>query len=290
MSYIWLLYTKEAIDMVNPIIKVGKNVLLKGGKFAVECLAPNVLDLGAKIGNDFIEKQKSLVKIPDFEDVLIDESLHILKDELNLIPVSVIAQPRLAYADKAVGNVVYSKPRFGSRVDPKTTVKLYYLTQEVIDRSKELSTNKVQEFSIKNIVGCNIYEAREDLESLGLRVSEKLETPNLKFISLEDGQVTKATYSNNQKIGSKVKTGDRICLYYVNEEIILESKSIKDKKDKENKEKIDKVEQAAKDAYLGAIDNAQNIAKKIGDPFTKKKNSSEDIVELPTEENINNEV
>lgn len=276
--------------MVNPILKVGKNVLLKGGKLAAESLAPGVLELGAKIGSDFIEKQKSLVKIPDFEDVLIDESLHILKDELNLIPVSVIAQPRLAYADKAIGCVVYSKPRFGSRVDPKTTVKLYYLTQEVIDKSKELSTNKVQEFSIKNIVGCNIYEAREDLECLGLRVSEKLETPNPKYVSLEDGQVTKATYSNDQKIGSKVKTGDRICLYYVNEEIIIASKSIKDKKEQENKEKIDKVEQVAKEVYLGAIDNAQNIARKIGDPFTKKKSSPEDIVKLPIEDNSNNEI
>lgn len=257
----------------------GKKVLLKSGKVVAEMIAPDVLNLGAKIGTELIEKQKNLVKIPDLKDVHINEALRVLKDELNLTPTSAIAHPNLAYADENENEVMYSEPRFGSRVNPGTTVKVYYLTQEVIVKSKELLGNQVQEFKVPRVIGLNIYEAREDLEGLGLKVTEKLEKPSLGLISKEDGQVTRITYPNDQKTGSTLKTGERVWLYYVNEEVVLESKSIKDKKDKDGQERIDKIEKAAKDIskgiYTGAVDASQNVAKKIGKSFSKKKASSD---------------
>lgn len=261
--------------MGNLLIKGGKKVLVEGGRVAANAIAPDILNFGAKIGTEIIEKQKNLVKIPDLKDVHIDEALRILKDELNLAPVSAIANPSLAYADESENEVMYSEPRFGSRVNPRTTVKVYYLTQEVIDKSKELIGNQVQEFKVPRVIGLNIYEAREDLEGLGLKVTEKLEKPSLRLISKEDGQVTRVTYPNNQKIGSKLKTGDRVWLYYVDEEVKLESKSIKDKKDKDEQERIDKIEKVTKDIskgiYTGVVDAPQNVVKKIGKPFAKKK-------------------
>lgn len=179
--------------MGSPVFKVG-SALLKGGKFvAKQIVSDDVMKLGAKIGNDFMEKQKNLVKIPDLKDVHIDEALRILRDELNLIPTSAIANPSLAYADESENEVVYSDPKFGSKVDPKTTVKVYYLTQEVISKSQILLDKQVQEFVIPKVVGLNVYEAREDLEALGLKVTEKIEKSDVKFVDKEDGQVTRSS-------------------------------------------------------------------------------------------------
>ncbi|RJE47202.1 MULTISPECIES: PASTA domain-containing protein [unclassified Dehalobacter] len=257
--------------------------VIKAGKEVAKIMAPDVLNLGAKIGTEIVQKQMNLVKIPDLKDVHVDEALRVLKDELNLTPISAIANPSLAYAYESENDVMHSEPRFGSRVDPGTTVKVYYLTQEVIDKSKNLLGNVVQEFQVPRIIGLNIYEAREDLEGLGLKVTEKLEKPHLSFIGKEDGQVTRFTYPNDQKIGSKLKSGDRVWLYYLNEEVILESTSIKDKKEKDRQETFGKIGKVTKDVtkeiYTGTVDAPKNIAKNIKNPFTKKKVSSDESEE-----------
>jgi hypothetical protein len=267
----------EDDGMGNLIVKGGKKVLIEGGKVVAEMVAPDLLNFGAKVGTEFIEKQKNLVKIPDLKDVHIDEALRILKDELNLTPTPAVANPNIAYADESENEVMYTEPRFGSRINPKTTVKVYFLTQEVIEKSKELLGSEIKEFKIPEIIGLNVYEAREDLEGLGLKVAEKLEKPNEKLLVCEDGQVTRVTYPNDKKIGSKLKTGERIWLYYVDEEVIYASKAIKDEKDHKKQENIEKVNQVVKNAAKGMRDGAvgapQNIVKNIKKPFAKKNDS-----------------
>ncbi|MBK5253351.1 MAG: hypothetical protein JJE03_02580 [Peptostreptococcaceae bacterium] len=259
-----------------------KKMLMDGGKVVAGMIAPEVLEFGAKMGSELIEKQKNLVKIPDLIDVNIDEALRVLKDELNLTPTAAIANPSLAYADESEKDVMYSEPRFGSRVNPGTIVKVYYLTQEVIDKSKELLGNEIQEIKVPIVIGLNIYEAREDLEGLGLKAAEKLEKPSLRFVRKEDGQVTRVTYPNNKKIGSKLKTGDRVWIYYVNEEVITESKmikdkkdndkqDIKDKKDKNRQDKIEKVGKVTKGISTVAVDTVRSVPKNTKKLFTKKK-------------------
>jgi len=236
-----------------------KKGLKKGREFVAKQISPEVLNLGAKIGTDFIEKQKNLIKIPDLKDVHIDEALRVLEEQ-NLIPTSAIANPSIAYADENENEVMYSEPRFGSKVDPKTTVKLYYLTQEVIDKSRKLLGNVVKEFKVPNVIGLNVYVAREDLEGLGLKVTEKLEKPSLAFIGKEDWQVTRLAYHDNHKIGTKLKTGERVLLYYVSEKVILDSISMKEIQDRDKKGRIEKIGKVAKSLKL---------------PFKKKKISSD---------------
>ncbi len=237
-------------------------------------IAPDALEFGSKMGTELLEKQKNLVKIPDLKDVDIEDALRILKDELDLSPVAAISNPSLAYADESVNDVMSSEPRFGSKVNPKTIVKVYYLTQEVIDKSKELLAKEIKEFKTPEVVGLNLYEAREDLACLGLKVTTKLEIPSLRFASVEDNQVTRMMRPNNRRIGSKLKTGDRVWLYYVNEEVILESKAIKDKKEKDRQDKIDKVGKVPKDINkwicTGAADASHVVTKNIKKPFKKK--------------------
>jgi len=182
--------------------------LLKGGKAVAKFVVPEVVELGAKIGTDIYEQQKLMVKIPDLKDVHIDEAMRLLKDDLNLTPTKAIANPNIAYADESDNEVMYSEPRFGSRVNPGSPIKVYYLNQEVIDKSKVLLNNAVSEFKVPIVVGLNVYEAREDLEGLGLRVADKLEAPHQSLANKEDGQVTRITHPNEKAIGSKLKTGD----------------------------------------------------------------------------------
>ncbi len=269
----------EDNEVGNILIKSGINLLIKGGKLVVGKIAPEALNLGAKVGNDFFEKQKNLIRIPDLKDVHIDEAIRILRDELHLIPTPVIAHPNLAFVDERENEVMYSKPNFRSRVNPRTTVKVYYLTQEVIDKSKALLGNRVQKFELPRVIGLQLSEAREDLEDLGLKVTEKSEKPSLRFSSKEEGQVTRITYPNNQKIGSKFKIGERVWLYYVSKEVLLESKSKKDQKVKDEQEKIEKIGKITKNTlkgfYTGAVDIRENVAKKIRKPFVKKKMDSD---------------
>ena len=254
--------------------------LLKGGKAVAKFVVPEVVELGAKIGTDIYEQQKLMVKIPDLKDVHIDEAMRLLKDDLNLTPTKAIANPNIAYADESDNEVMYSEPRFGSRVNPGSPIKVYYLNQEVIDKSKVLLSNAVSEFKVPIVVGLNVYEAREDLENLGLRVSDKLEVPHHSFANKEDGQVTRLTYPNEKSVGTKLKTGDRVFLYYVNEEVILESKSLKEKSDKEKQEMIDNISKSAKDLTKGissgAADATKNLVSSISNPFGKKKSNTED--------------
>ena len=265
--------------------------LLKGGKAVAKFVVPEVVELGAKIGSDIYEQQKSMVKIPDLKDVHIDEAMRLLKDELNLTPTKAFANPNIAYADESDNEVMYSEPRFGSRVNPGSPIKVYYLNQEVIDKSKVLLSNAVSEFKVPIVVGLNVYEAREDLENLGLRVADKLQTPHISFANKEDGQVTRITHPNEKAIGSKLKTGDRVFLYYVSEEVILESKLLKEKSDKEKQEMIDNISKSAKDLTKGlstgaadltkgissgAVDVTKNLVNSISNPFGKKKSNSED--------------
>jgi beta-lactam-binding protein with PASTA domain len=238
-------------------------VLNKGVKIVAEAMAPGMVDLGVKIGTEIYEQQKALIKIPDLKDVRIDEAMRILGDELHLIPTSAIANPNIAYADESDQEVMFSEPRFGSRVNPGTTVKVYYLTPEVIEKSKILLGTVIQEFKVPIVIGLNVYEAREDLEGLGLKVADKLEKPSIGFADKDDGQVTKLTYPNGQKVGSKLRTGERVWLYYVNEEIIAESKIIKENKEKEKQEVINRIKQVTEDVAKGTADTAQNLKKSI---------------------------
>jgi len=254
--------------------------LLKGSKVVADIFMPEVVELGAKIGSDIYEQQKSMVKIPDLKDVHIDEAIRILKEELHLIPTMAIANPNIAYADESDKEVMYSEPRFGSRVNPGTAIKVYYVTQEVIDKCKDLLKTAVSEFKVPIVVGLNVYEAREDLENLGLRVADKLETPHQNLSSKFDGQVTRITHPNEKAIGSKLKTGDRVFLYYVNEEVILMSKALKEKNDKEKQEMIDNISKSAKNLTKGissgAVDATKNMAQSFGKQFGKNKVTSEE--------------
>lgn len=210
---------------------------------AKEILGDEVLGAVVKAGTNAFEKYNNKIKIPDVKDVQYEEAVRNLS-ELNLLPIVAIAKPNVAYADSVENAVVDSEPKFGKKVDPNSTVKLYYATNDVIQKSKVMETNLVDVFKLPRVIGLDIYEARADLEEVGLRVTMKLEMPNSKFAGLEDGKVTRVTYPGDKKLTLKQKKGERVWLYYVDEEIIKESKLIEEKKKTLNIERNEKVKQS----------------------------------------------
>lgn len=239
------------------------NIAVKGVKaagkgamrLAKEFLGKEVIEKAVVVGADAIEKYNSRIKIPDLKDVPIDDAIKNLC-ELNLLPIKAIANPNVGYAESLEDVVVDCEPKFGRRVDPMTTVKVYYVTKEIISKSKELAKGLVEVFRLPRVIGLDIYEAREDLEELGLRVALKLESPGKQFISREDGQVTRVTYPDNKKLTQKQKKGERVWVYYVDENTINQSKKmVQDKTEKirVQKERI--------------IESINNVPK----PFKKKK-------------------
>lgn len=261
--------------MGNILLKAGKKALITGGKLVAEQLAPDVVNLAAKVGNEYYEKQKNLIRIPDLKDIHIEEALRVLKEDLGLNPISAIANPSVGFADESINEVMYTEPKFGTKIDPKSTVKVYYLTSEVIEKSKELLSTKIQTFNIPRVIGLNIYDAREDLENLGLKVDMKVEKPRVEFSNYEFGQVTQLTYPNNKKINSKLSTRERVWLYYVTEEVVTESQTLKDFRENENRQRIDKLGQTtanvSKDLINGIVDTTSNVGKLIGSQFNKTK-------------------
>ncbi len=162
-------------------------------------------------------------------------------------------------------------------------MKVYYLTQDVINKSKDLLEKQAKDCTLPKVVGLSIGEAQEDLEALGLRVTRKLEKPDLKFCDKEEGQVTKVTYPDNKRIGAKLKTGERLWVYYVDEAVIFNSKAMKEKKVKEEQERIERFKKAAMDMkdgiQAGAAGQAQKVGEMIKKPLAKKKDSSKKDVE-----------
>lgn len=264
--------------------KDNKDQTQTAGNGVADMVAQEVIELGLKLGADLLERQMSFVKIPDLKDVNIEEALRILRDELGLIPTSAVAHPCPAYGDESEARVVYSEPRFGSRVHPKTPIKVYYVTNDVIIISKEIQKKMVQEFALPRIIGLNLYEAREDLEALGLKVSEKTEKPNTKFVDKEECQVTRVTYPNNEKIGSKLKTGERIWLYYVSEDTLAESKRLKGEKEKEKQQKRDRITDGLKTTTSRARQGAKKAAEKISQNVKKPLGKKIGLIEEREEE------
>lgn len=232
--------------MPNKVIKGVKAVAKVTMKVAKELIGKEVVEKAVSAGTEAVEKYNRRIEIPDLKDVSVEDAVRNLTD-LNLLPITAIAQPNVGYANTYENVVVSSDPKFGKKVDSKSTVKLYYVTNEVIVKSIEMEKSIDEEFKLPRLIGLDIYEAREDLEELGLRVTLKLENPNIQFINREEGQVTRVAYPDNKKLTPKQKKGERIWLYYVDDKVINESLTMKEIKLEKASVRKERISKAVKD-------------------------------------------
>lgn len=270
--------------MANPIIVNGAKILMKNGSKIAAKVAPVVVknskaiigvagglafDAAKNAGEAIVENQKSLVKIPDLKEVMIDEAFKILAEKYNLTPIKIVAIPAPEFAGLKENTVVSQKPRSGARVSPNTAVKLYYITNDVIEKSKELKANKDVKKYIPKIINLDLIEARQILDSYRLNVTEKLEEPHVKFYKKVVGQVTRITYPNNKNIDKLLKNGDRVIVYYIDEEVLNRSKKLKEDQDEKNREKIKATKDSVNNIYVKVLDNNRKLTRKLSNNIKK---------------------
>ena len=263
---------KKGVEVVDKVLDLA-NVAEKALDMALDG-AKVMGGMVHEMAVDAIEKNKALVKIPDLKDVHIDEACSKLQNEYDFFVSRIVAKPKPDYAIESENEVVYTMPKPGARVEPKTTIKVYYLTQEVIDESKKLVKEKGTEVKVPRIIGLNVLEAQEDLEAMGLKVTIKLESDSIKFADIEPNTTTRITYPDGKKIGAKLKNGERIFVYYVNEAVIIASKEMKAQKAKAAQDNLDKIAKTAKELPKEMLDGAaaapKQVAKQIGKIIPKK--------------------
>ncbi len=255
-------------DCMNPLLKTGQVLLQQGSKVALKhggkvlgaVISDEVLKKSVELGNDYIAKQKELIKIPDIVDVQLDEAVKVLKDDIGFTPLLATAQPKLEYAQATANVVLYTVPKVGTKIMPKSVVKVYYLTPELLEKSKVLFDTQIKDVKVNTIIGMQMHEGRKELLELGLKVTEKLETANIKLIHKIDGEITRITRAKLDKPEVKFKTGDSIWLYYVDQNVIDESLALKVKRDEEALDKVEKRNQAAKDLTTGIYQGASKVA------------------------------
>lgn len=237
---------------MNVFLKNGQKILLNGGKKLAKQLTPNLLEFGAKLGTEFIEKQKSLVRIPNLKDVEIENAMKVLNEQIGLTGIATCMKPSIALADENPNCVISSSPKFGSKVEPSSVVKLYYVTEDILEQCRALKNEQTHKLKLPKIVGAQLEESRKDLEDLGLRVTVKLEKAQVKFADYDADQTTRLTYTDGKNFGNTYIQGERICLWYVDSNIIEESRQLKELKEIRGKERIVKLAQIGK-GVSGAI-------------------------------------
>ena len=82
------------------------------------------------------EKKQSLVQLPNVIDIDVDKASSIIEDT-GFKVVTLQAKPNVRYANNKNNEVVMTEPKAGP-VDPGSLVKVYYVTEEVIEESNKL--------------------------------------------------------------------------------------------------------------------------------------------------------
>lgn len=92
------------------------------------------------------EKKQGLVSLPNIVDIDVDEAKGIL-EELGFKVIVIQTKPNSRYAKSRNNEIVATIPKSGL-VEPGSLVKLYYVTDEVVEESKiELEKSlKVEDF------------------------------------------------------------------------------------------------------------------------------------------------
>lgn len=119
-----------------------------------------VVPLVDKVLEQNYQKKNRLVQLPNVVDMdIVEAQTHL--EEQGFVVSKILAKPHQRYAKKQANEVVAMLPKSGN-VEPGTLVKLYYVSQDVIEASD-------QTVSLPNLIGLPLEEAQEHLRELGVK-------------------------------------------------------------------------------------------------------------------------
>ena len=120
------------------VIAIGKVVGAAAGTFVLSKVLPKVVDEVSDAATKSHERRQNWIKVPNVIGArLSDAQSSITTIGLNSLPIEV--KPRKEYKEHKAETVIKSSHKADVKVDPTTTINLYYITQDVIDESKRLA-------------------------------------------------------------------------------------------------------------------------------------------------------
>lgn len=162
------------------------------------------------------EKEISMISLPNVLDLDLAEGKELLEN-LGFIVTATLVKPDRKYSKSRDNEIVDMIPKSG-RVDKGSVIKLYYVTQEIIDSSN-------LDIPIPNLLGLSITEAKEHLEDLGLKPAYELmraeaRWANQKVNTVLDMEPKASLFSTTIVKGSILK------LRYIDQETLAESQEL----------------------------------------------------------------
>lgn len=119
-----------------------------------------VVPLVDKVLEQNYRRKNRLVHLPNVVDMnLLEAQEHL--EERGFVVSKILAKPHQRYAKKHADEVVAMIPKPGN-MEPGTLVKLYYVSQDIIEASD-------QTIPLPNLIGLPLEEAKEHLQELGLK-------------------------------------------------------------------------------------------------------------------------
>ncbi len=162
------------------------------------------------------EKEKNRISIPNVLDLDLLEGKELL-EKLGFLVTVTLVKPDKKYSTARDNEIVDMIPKSG-RVDKGSVIKLYYVTQEIIDSSN-------LDVPIPNLLGLSITEAREHLKDLGLKPAYEL----LKAEARWANQQVNTVLDMEPKVSlfsSTVVKGSILKLKYIDEATLEESRKL----------------------------------------------------------------
>jgi len=134
---------------------------------------PKVIEKVSEAAAKSHEKRQSWIRVPNVVGAkLCDAQSSLTTVGLNYL--SIIVKPKREYNKYKTDTVIKSSHKADIKVDPTTTVNLYYITQDIIDESKRLAA----EHEIKK---ANYQKERQEkMENLHHRTKSSLQKIRIK--------------------------------------------------------------------------------------------------------------
>lgn len=149
------------------VISVGKAVGAAALTIASTKVIPKVIDVLSDKVDDAHEMKKSWIKVPHVAGAKLSEAQSLITTiGLNSLPIEVNAN--MAFRKRKADTIISQSHKADIKVDPTTTINLYYITQDTIDESQRLFDDR-EALKIKHKE-----ERHEKIEEIRRRTKESL--------------------------------------------------------------------------------------------------------------------
>ncbi|MBF0787436.1 MULTISPECIES: PASTA domain-containing protein [unclassified Streptococcus] len=178
-----------------------------------------VVPLVDKVLEQNYQKKNRLVQLPNVVDMdIVEAQTHL--EEQGFVVSKILAKPHQRYAKKQANEVVAMLPKSGN-MEPGTLIKLYYVSQDVIEASD-------QTIVLPNLIGLPIEEAQEHLQELGLKPIVIALHAQARYANQQTNTVLDMQPKPNVLVSSVLK-GSFVKLHYLTEAGLGESKTMAQK-------------------------------------------------------------